>query len=268
VWTGAPANAQNPGDVEYLLTNINATRQLNGLPPYGLNPLLTAAAQAHSDDMAAQAYALLNQGLSPTGAILHVGSDGSQAADRVARAGYAASQVGEVVYGSGIGGAESAFYWWFNSDIHRNNLLHARYTEIGIGSQSGPEGLVLFTVVFAHPPGSPAQAQVVAPQATSIPPTTIPTVAPTQPPQPEPTLAPPSPSPTLAVTHIKLPPAHTATPALPPVEFGPPTKPPRPLARRVLPWIIGAGLLGIGLALYAGVVMPRRNRSEGDKDNG
>ena len=52
------ALAQDPAATDHLLANVNAARAANGLPPYSLNPLLTVAAQAHSEDMAEQASLL------------------------------------------------------------------------------------------------------------------------------------------------------------------------------------------------------------------
>jgi uncharacterized protein YkwD len=68
-----PAGAQDPaGD---LLALINNARLSQGLPPYVISGELAAAAQRHSDDMAA------------TGQVSHTGSDGSSDVQRVLDAG-------------------------------------------------------------------------------------------------------------------------------------------------------------------------------------
>jgi len=212
LWPVRPARAQDPADVDYLLASINAVRAAQGLPPYTLNPLLAAAAQAHSEDMAAQAALLLEAGQSIGGAVTHTGSDGSSAADRVARTGYPAIQVGEDIYAS-RSGPQAAFEWWMGSSAHRNNILHPRFLEIGIGAAPGPEGLTLFTLVFAHREDSPVlPAPTVPPAATPVPPTPLPTDPPTATsvatPLPSPT---PTPSATATVTRIQLPPAEETT---------------------------------------------------------
>ena len=85
----------------------------------------------------------------------HIGSDGSTVSMRVAAQGYISSWpwVGENYYVGGSVTPQSTFTWWMNSELHRNNLLHASYTEIGIGyiyeSSIGYGGH--FTAVFARP---------------------------------------------------------------------------------------------------------------------
>ena len=183
------AYAQDPAVVDFILTNINIARVANGLPPYALNSQLTQAAQVHSEDMAQQAYALFNQGQSPLGAIVHEGSDGTRSADRVAATGYNAIQVGENIYG-GIFGEGAALDFWLNSSPHLANLLHERYSEVGIGLAPGPEGLVMYTVVFAHSNNSPlppAPTSVPQPAAPLPEPTAVATATATQSPTPAPT---------------------------------------------------------------------------------
>jgi uncharacterized protein YkwD len=247
LWPVRPAHAQDPADVDYLLVNINAARAAQGLPPYALNSLLTAAAQAHSEDMAAQATLLLDAGESIGGAVTHTGSDGSSAADRVARTGYPAIQVGEDIYAS-RSGPQAAFEWWMGSSAHRNNILHPRFLEIGIGAAPGPEGLTLFTLVFAHSEDSPVlPAPALPPAATPIPPTPLPTEAPTITPLPSPTL---TPSATSTVTRIQLPPAEedTASTDLAETESPDGTAAPRGVASGPRLWVI---LLEVAAAIVA-----------------
>jgi len=104
---------------------INAYRAQNGLPPYTVNPDLVTAAQAHAADMACHNL------------FVHTGSNGSTPTSRVASTGYVASAVTENVYGSypPLTG-QGAVDWWKNdlTDIrHNQNLLSAKYTEIGVG---------------------------------------------------------------------------------------------------------------------------------------
>jgi uncharacterized protein YkwD len=141
--------APDPAIIEYLLTNINAVRAANGLPPYVLNDLLTVAAQLHSQDVAEQASRLHSQGEGYYTVVSHTGSDGSSAAERVAATGYPAARVGEDIY-AGRGGPQVALSWWLADLPHRSNILHPLYHEIGIGAAPGPEELVVYTLDFAY----------------------------------------------------------------------------------------------------------------------
>ncbi|KUJ77925.1 hypothetical protein AVO45_08105 [Ruegeria marisrubri] len=76
----------NPEKIQYrMLDSVNALRQASGLQPVQLNAQLTAAAATHAKDMARQNRPW------------HFGSDGSSPLDRVARAGYPGSFVGEAI---------------------------------------------------------------------------------------------------------------------------------------------------------------------------
>ncbi len=98
---------------------INNARAQNGLPALTVNAQLTAAAQAHSIDMACHNL------------ISHTGSDGSSVGQRVAVAGYSASRSSEIIYGSGY--PQTAFEWWMNDQIHRAEILNLNITEMGVG---------------------------------------------------------------------------------------------------------------------------------------
>jgi uncharacterized protein YkwD len=123
-----------------LLEMINEKRRANNLPELTWSPELIASAQAHADDCAAR-----NRGS-------HVGSDGSRLRERLARAGYQASWASENwVYAQSV---ENAFRFWWNeppgADPHRRNILHTRYTEIGIGIAKGSWGYY-FIANFGSP---------------------------------------------------------------------------------------------------------------------
>lgn len=113
---------------EYIATQINQRRQAAGLPALALNSALTQAARAHCHDMSGQAY--------PS----HTGSDGSSASDRVERAGYAGTYVGEII-AWGTWGSDDAIEWWMNSGPHRSMILSAWATEFGVGYMRDPESL-------------------------------------------------------------------------------------------------------------------------------
>lgn len=128
-----------------VLSLINSARESAGLPALTLSSQLTAAALRHSQDMACADF------------VDHTGSDGSTWYDRVASNGYANySSARENIYvgDPDFGGTpDGAFTWWMNSQVHRDNILNATISEIGVGyvyySDSTYGGY--FTVVFARP---------------------------------------------------------------------------------------------------------------------
>lgn len=169
---GRTLYAQDP--VAYLFQQINTLRESLGLPAYLYNIHLAAAAQAHSDDMAAQQY------------VTHQGSDGLLAPERALVAGYPAGGiVSENIYG-GMGGPDSAFNWWLGSPVHYEQLTTTYFAEIGIGVTAGEDGWTYYTLVFGMPPGGP-------PTVTPVPPTLTPTLTPTATPTRQPPTAQPSP---------------------------------------------------------------------------
>jgi uncharacterized protein YkwD len=118
--TGSPCRPlRDNAQVSELLFLINQARADAGLPALSLDSRLTAAAQAHSEDMACNNF----RG--------HTGSDGSTISMRVARQGYAAMYVLETIYAGGS--ARNAFDWWMNDQPHREALLDPNVTELGIG---------------------------------------------------------------------------------------------------------------------------------------
>lgn len=106
--------------VEQVLELTNERRARAGLRPLKLNAKLSAAAQAHSESMAHNDF------------FSHIGSDGSTAAARVARAGYNAAATGENI-AAGYASARTIVSMWMNSPGHRANILSRRAKEIGIG---------------------------------------------------------------------------------------------------------------------------------------
>jgi len=120
--TGGGGNCsytQNAGYVNQIAALINQERANAGLPALTINSLLTNAAQAHAADMAC------------SGRISHTGSDGSSAYARILASGYSPSYTEEIIYGGG--GPQAAMTWWMNDQIHRNAILNAKSTEMGVG---------------------------------------------------------------------------------------------------------------------------------------
>ncbi|MCX7838898.1 MAG: CAP domain-containing protein, partial [Anaerolineae bacterium] len=125
-----------------LATRLNRERIARGLAPLALNPKLTAAAQGHADDIARNR----NFG--------HIGSDGSTATERIARAGY-----GKYSWGYRVGenwahfrNVADAVAMWMDSAPHRNNILHPVLREMGIGIATVPSGHTIYVVNFGAQP--------------------------------------------------------------------------------------------------------------------
>jgi len=122
--TAACVAQANTGFVSQMLVLVNTARTTNGLPALTLNNQLSSAAQSHSVDMAC------------SGALSHTGTDGSSPASRIAAAGYTASVTRENIYAQPPqygGNPQSAMDWWMNDQIHREAILNAQVTQIGIG---------------------------------------------------------------------------------------------------------------------------------------
>jgi uncharacterized protein YkwD len=100
---------------------INDYRAANGAGPLALSPTLSAAANAHSQDMATKNY------------FDHTGLDGSTPQQRMTAAGYTgANATGENIF-AGDEHASGAFTSWKNSPPHNANMLSPNFTAIGIG---------------------------------------------------------------------------------------------------------------------------------------
>lgn len=140
--TAAPGavQAQQISDIErarILLEEINAARVRNGLPPYASNPLLTVAAQRHSQYMRS------------VGQVVHEEPDAPSAVERVAETGYPFIRVAETIY-AGRTGPAAAVQWWLTADdLHRRMVLHADMREAGIGAATNAEGTTYYTMVIS-----------------------------------------------------------------------------------------------------------------------
>ena len=131
--------------VSALLAELaNGDRGTYGLASLEVNPTLVAVAQAKANDMAAKGY------------FAHVSPEGVEPWHWFKEAGYTYEHAGEnlAVDFSDSGDVERA---WMVSPSHRDNILNARYTEIGIASAQGIyEGRPTTFVVQVF--GAPAKA--------------------------------------------------------------------------------------------------------------
>ena len=110
---------------------INEERAAYGLSPVAPNEALRQAALSHSNEMVAQGY------------FEHTSPAGVTFVDRIEATGYTRRarvwEVGEnLVWGTGpLSTPQSLVTSWMNSPPHRENLLRARFREIGIAAVVG-----------------------------------------------------------------------------------------------------------------------------------
>ncbi|NOY05790.1 MAG: CAP domain-containing protein [Chlorobi bacterium] len=133
-----------------LIEEENRLRRERGLDTLTLNRVLNAVAQSYAEELARY-----DRGLS------HVSyADGSEPPDRVSRAEYDFTAVGENLYrftfhSEGvvpIAPAEHVLERWMSSKPHRENILSPEFTEAGVGVARSPSDKTVYYVqVFARP---------------------------------------------------------------------------------------------------------------------
>jgi uncharacterized protein YkwD len=109
-----------------IVKRINDVRHAHGLRPLKIATSLGRAATQHARSMARKGY------------FSHSGPDGSSPGTRIRRL-YSGSTVGETLLwrSPGVSAAE-AVRLWLASPPHRQILLHAAFTEIGVGVVRAP----------------------------------------------------------------------------------------------------------------------------------
>ena len=100
-------------------------RRFPPAPPLTLSAALSRAARAHSRDMAAHDF------------FGHAGSDRSSPGERVTRAGYRWSMVGENI-ASGVPTARAAVAGWLASPHHCANIMTAGFQQLGVAFAVNP----------------------------------------------------------------------------------------------------------------------------------
>jgi len=94
-------------------------KRMKPVGPLRLNKLLEKAAQAHANDMYRNDF------------FEHEGSDGSTVGERVERAGYAWSHVGENILW-GMTDVKNVFEGWKKSPSHCKAMMDPEYKEMGV----------------------------------------------------------------------------------------------------------------------------------------
>jgi uncharacterized protein YkwD len=121
-----------------LLAQVNAQRANAGVPPLAWCAALGRSATTQSNDQAAH------------NAMSHVGSDGSDLATRVARAGYSGwTAIGENV-AEGYDTEAAVLTAWMMSPGHAANILSPNYTHEGSGIAASSDGIRYWTQDFGR----------------------------------------------------------------------------------------------------------------------
>ncbi|QEU84212.1 CAP domain-containing protein [Streptomyces viridosporus] len=138
-WTALWASPLTPEGLDRAAAEVvgltNRERARAGLPSLSPDPLLTAAAQAHSTDMVARDF------------YSHTAPDGSGPGDRAAAAGSARRTIGENI-ACGRRSAAEVVRGWMNSPGHRANILGPDFTHIGVGFAGGGRAGTYWTQLF------------------------------------------------------------------------------------------------------------------------
>ncbi|WP_239329435.1 CAP domain-containing protein [Frankia sp. CiP3] len=128
-----------PADpVSQVVTLTNTERAKAGCAPLTVDSRLTAAAQAHSDDMATHNY------------FSHTSQDGRTPFQRMAAAGYQFSIAAENIAAGQRTPAE-VMTGWMNSAGHRENILNCSLKQIGVGYGVGGSYGMYWTQDFGTP---------------------------------------------------------------------------------------------------------------------
>jgi uncharacterized protein YkwD len=103
---------------------LGAVRGQAGLGPVRADPALTAAAQAHAEDMARSGY------------FSHTGQDGSDVRVRAERTGCRGGWMAENL-AWGFDDVSAVLAGWMASPGHRTNMLGPNYRVYGLGESGG-----------------------------------------------------------------------------------------------------------------------------------
>ncbi|MER7751109.1 sigma-70 family RNA polymerase sigma factor [Kitasatospora sp. NPDC097643] len=136
--TPAPSSPAPEKTLEQQLVDlINIQRTKNGCRPLRVNARLHAAAQGHSDDMAARNY------------FDHNTPEGVGPATRMTNAGYRWSAGGENL-DQAPGSPSTVVEHWSNESMHQQTMLNCQFTDAGVGTAASANGL-LWTLDLGTP---------------------------------------------------------------------------------------------------------------------
>lgn len=127
-----------PGLTAEVVAATNAERSRAGRVPLTVDARLTAAAQAHSTDMATRGF------------FAHESPSGASVSDRVTAAGYSYSVVAENI-AAGQRTPDDVVAGWMDSPGHRANILNPEVRQVGVGFTAGGPYGIYWTQVFGTP---------------------------------------------------------------------------------------------------------------------
>jgi uncharacterized protein YkwD len=129
-------HARDEAKIQYrMLDSVNALRIASGAPEIKLNSNLTAAAATHAQDMKNQNRPW------------HFGSDGSSPIDRVARAGFVGTMLGENISETYESELETLSAWMEQPDT-REIILDRRATDLGFAWYQEKNGKIWWTLLL------------------------------------------------------------------------------------------------------------------------
>jgi uncharacterized protein YkwD len=142
---GASTTEHDASAEKELFRQVNQFRQSRGLPILKESLTLQLVAERHSKDMYVRGF------------LGHVTPDGRTLSDRLRTGLVSYTAVAENLAIAPT--AADAFLQFLDSPDHRRHLLDPRYCEMGVGTMSGPRGLVV-TMLFIvdRPYGTPPSA--------------------------------------------------------------------------------------------------------------
>ncbi len=134
--SGSTYRIRNADKVQIrMLDSVNALRQAAGAQTVQLNAELTAAAATHSRDMSVQNRPW------------HFGSDGSSPLDRVSRAGYTGSLLGENISET-YENEQQTLSAWLERPATRAVILDPKAVNMGFSWFQEPNGKIWWTMVM------------------------------------------------------------------------------------------------------------------------
>jgi uncharacterized protein YkwD len=127
----------DPKPEQAVLTAINQERAKQKRAALRQNELLMKAARQHAEGLAKQ-----ND--------VNKAADGKATLDRLKALGYRFSAMGENT-GYGHERPEDVVTTWMGSNLHRDNLLSSRFTQVGLGAAKSADGTWFYVAIFASP---------------------------------------------------------------------------------------------------------------------
>jgi uncharacterized protein YkwD len=127
----------DPKPEQALLTAINKERAEQKRTALRANDVLMKAARQQ-----AEALAKAND--------VNKAADGKASVDRLKALGYRFNALGEnTAYGHD--GPDQVVTFWMGSQLHRDNILSSRFTQIGLGAAKSASGTWFYVVLFTSP---------------------------------------------------------------------------------------------------------------------